>query len=1063
MNVLQRIICNKARQLRILSYMDYDELDEWILIDNNNEKKIKLPFTVKTNGPEKHVKLVKRINLKKVMYGEPYLFVLGDLDAIVYLNNKPYYGIDRWSRKIPLQYDGDNEPIIELHSATWRVFGEKYTPPIIHKIYLVYIHEELYKLTNKILWLMELADNLEDKDAKQELLDTVWNALQRIPLYTPTPQQLLIASEIEELKDFSVLFDELLRLSSSSPEKLVDAGLYGVDYDELDKYVKDASKSLEEGLAGLRKKYGKHGILHALGHAHIDAAWLWDPLETIWKITRTYAKAIRILNEYHEPVYVFSSALYLEWLRENNREVYEAVKDLFSQGRIIPVGGMWVESDVLITPSESLVRQFLYGQRYFEKTIGERCWIGWLPDSFGYSGSLPQILREAGIELFVLHKTEWNRYNKFPYHLFVWRGIDGSQVLAHVLIDAYNHEATARSLLRVWKKYNEKNLTPRLLYAYGYGDGGGGPNKDMVEKLLFYGREAPFTPKVEHGQVEKLVDEARKHWSELPVWYGEIYVELHRGTYTTNTRIKKYVWRLDYLLRLAEQVSLYDMLRGGEYPKDFFDKAWKTLLLAEFHDILPGTAVFTAYEQVYKDLQETITRVEKIIKDKLAKLAGVDHGYIVYNPLQWNRKELIEIEIDDESFPDVAEYQWIGKNKVLLPVEVPGFSAKTIRLKKTEKKPEKKPGNVNDTPVIVEISRDGSIVIKNKYLQVRINKEGLIESIYDFVAEREVLEKPSNILVVYEDIPHAWDAWDIDDENLRRGTVLKADKVEIVENGPLRARIRMVYKFRRSCFTVDLVMTNYSRRIDFYVKANIRDRRIFVKTWFYPAINSPKAIYETHYGVLERPVHRNTSWDRAKFEVPMLTWMAYEENGYGVALISPVKHGVSVYYNAIGLSLIKTPVYPDPLSDYGEINFMYSFMPYIGTWHTAGVHIEAKKIANPVYVAKSQGGTSVFGEIRPLIKIYKGSLIVETIKKAEDRDTVILRLYEPCNSRGEAVIETSLCIKSAWRTNILEDRLQQLEINDNKVIYKYRPFEIITIEISPEKPDQYPDKNIENS
>ncbi len=1030
--ILRRIIHNKLMNLKILSIRSYQELNNWYSCEKDSIA-YQLPLIIDSN--KEYTCIEKNIRINSY-YLKPILYIVGDIDAILKINDQIYYGIDRWSKEVDLSSLNGNYKI-QFLIRNRRVFGEKSKPIVIEKIFLVHVDPEIYSYTEKCLWLLELVQAIESMELRKELLGLLNESLKEIEIQVPSPEQIMIADSLGIIHYMSVLYDELLWYAKNKPEMLSKAGYGKIDYELLHEQIKQADKILEEKLGELLNKYPKNGVIHAVAHSHIDVAWLWSPKDTQHKVLRTIAKILSQLKRYPKAVYVLSSALYYEWLKENYPEIYKQVVEYVNRHRIIPVGGMWVESDTLIIPSESLVRQFLYGQKYFVREFGEKTWIGWLPDSFGYSANLPQILREASIKFFVIHKTEWNKYNRFPYYTFIWKGIDGTEIPTHVLINTYTQDCSAKSIINAWRKYSEKNILPRIIYAYGYGDGGGGPTDEMYRKLEYYGEKIPQIPRIVHGRLRDFYEEIFKKYNELPKWYGEIYIELHRGTYTTNTKIKYLVWFTDYILRVLEQIASLNMyIYNRSYPSELIECLWKKLLLSEFHDILPGTATREAYIDTEKILTEAIDLARRNIESMLLNLTGKPKGIIIYNPIQWRRKEIVEIDNTDEISCEQQSYN----GKCLIEVDVPGLGYVVI--------PHKHNMVENEEFRIKVFKNDYWIVVENKFYILKIDEHGRITSIYDKLAKREVLSKPSNIITIHDDIPHAWDAWDIDEYSLEHGKVLEPTKISLLENGPLRAVIEIIYEYRNSLIKQYIRITRDSRRIDFDIEASFKDRRKLVKVWFEPLLNAYEAIYDTPYGIIHRPTHRNTSWEKAKFETPMLSWMSLEENNYGFAIISPVKHGITTYFNKIGLSLIKTPIYPDPLSDAETIRFTYSIYPYIGTWLLAGVHVEAKKVANPLIVLPNNSGEQP-SELKSkrFIYISEDNIVLESIKKAEDNDSLILRLYEIGGKRGKVEIKFFKKVSTAWRCNILEEPVKELEIDKDRVVYDYRPYEIITLMI----------------
>ncbi len=1027
------ILYNKAKVIRDSSLRRLIEIDEWILQDEK-ERRIKTPYVLKESDTETRIRT--RVSLEAAENCSYYLYVPGDLSAIVLVNDRYYYGIDKGTRYVPLDGLG-NSVDIELIIPPRKFHGEKFVPNVIGKAYVVCIDETVKNFADKILWLLELARATRDADAAHDIVDSVDRVLKRIEAPVPSPSQILYGRKDLYPSYLQILYDELLCISRDNPAILTRAGYGRIEYGKWRKQVIDSMKYLEAILEELRGKYPKRGLVHAVAHSHIDVAWLWRPEDAVYKVARTLAKILTQFERRSRPKYVLTSGLFAKWMHDYYPELFGRLKKMVDANRVLLVGGMYVETDTMITPSEALARQLIYGQRMYEEFFGRKTRIGWLPDSFGYSANLPQLLREAGIRFFVIHKVEWNKYNRFPYHTFMWRGIDGTEVYTHVLLGTYSQKCSARSFIEAWEKYDERHLVPRFIYAYGYGDGGGGPTEEMYDKLEFYGEETPLTPRLIHGGLEEFVNEVEEKRDKLPVWRGEIYVEIHRGTYTTNTCIKKLVWLADYYARLLEQLLTWRYLRGGEYDNRMMDEVWEYILLSCFHDVLPGSSTNEVYREICSGLMEKITGMRDMASRILRELTGGRQGIIVYNPIQWDRAEIIEL---DPRYSKIIEpSQMSHDSRPLIRVKVPGNGYTLI--------PPGYMGEPIDDQTRAYVCGD-NICMENKYLRIVIDRRGRIVSMYDKEIDREVLEKPSGIIMVYEDIPHSWDAWDIDEYTLENGRVLDASSINIVEDGPLRSMARITYNDEDLSMDQYIVMYSGSRRIDFRASIRPFKRRRLVKAWFYPDVNAFYSWADTPYGVVSRPTSRNTSWERARFEVPMLSWTALEDGGHGFAVISPVKHGASIEFNRIGLSLFRTPMYPDPLSDSGDVSFTYSIMPYMGTWVEAGVHVEAEKLANPLFIAYMEKGEKASRPISErLLHVKSKNVVLKTVKKADKRDSIILRMAEIGNIKGELSIELGFPAGSAWRTNILEERIRKASVTDNIVRYKYRPYEIITLEI----------------
>lgn len=1015
----------KLHILKTISIIDIVELSTWRLLrDNNSYEIVELPLRIVK--PDKTARL-RRSMLVDPEKGFPLILFDGDFDAILLINNQYYYGIDMYTKKIPL-YGIYGEIDLELIVFPQRIVGEKYEKPFINRAYLIYTDRELESFIDRLIWLLDLSKQVEEEEVKQDLVDLVDQILAKIPLQNPDPKHFLIMKYYvnSHLSYYSMLYDELMRLSQTEPGKLREFGYGIINREELRRVITGLRSELIGKLKKLREKYGKRGLLYTIANAHIDAAWLWRAEDTAWKIAKTMAKIITQFKAYDKPVFVFSSALYAEWLKEKYPSLWDEVRKLIHKERIVPVTGMYVESDVYIIPSESLARQFLYGQEIFKKLIGKRSIIGWLPDCFGFSPNLPQIMKESGIKLFITHKVIWNEYNEFPHDTFLWRGIDGTAIPTHIVTGEMAKTADPKSLIELWRKYREKQVAPARMYPYGYCDGGSGPTHEMFDKLDFYGEETPVTPRIIHGGIADFIYIIMNNKDRLPVWYGDIYLETHRGAYTTDTCIKHGVWMLDYLLRTLEQIYTWLFIKGINYPEGEIERLWKTLLLAEFHDILSGTITYEVHEDICGKLAESIDKAKKLINKALKILANDRRGVIVYNPTQWRRREVIDI------------------NDVSIEVDVPGHGFKILPLDAVANN---RDNEVEESNLTLNDNGD-IIIIENSFFVIKISKKGLITSIYDKLAEREILRKPSALIKVYEDLPSEWDAWNIDEQCLKHSEELLANNVYIHRRDRYRVVVRTEYTYRNSNLFMDIIVYENSRRIDFRLETIWKDKWRLVKIWFYPDINSIRSLRDTQFGVYERSSHVNTTWEKARFEEPMLSWCSIEDESYGFAVISPYKHGVSIKFNEIGLSLIKSPVLPNPLSDAGHLIIKFSILPYTSSWSTSKIFVEAKKVRDPLYVFVNNDGTSRYEQIEDsFLEVEPDNIVVETIKKSSNGNNIVVRLYESANKYGLLNIKPKFEISKAWRTNILEDQIRELAVENNEIKYVFRPYELITIMI----------------
>ncbi len=970
------------------------------------------------------------------------LYIDMNRDALVYLDKKPYIGLDRFHKWVVID-DPLEKHLVSIKPYLTHTFGEASDGMRINRIVYLVVLENSWRLAQTLKYVLEAIEEINDESIASELIDIVAEALNSVEVESYSIDSLGVIIDVVEpsLRTFRELVDNLRILIAKQRDLLREAGFRPPDYRAIEDLSRRALENLWNRLRSITSKYWKEGALYAVSHAHIDVAWLWGWDETVGKVARTAVNTLYILDRYEEPVFVFGSALYYYWLKKYYPEIHDRVREYIAKGRWEIIGGTWVEADTILTPLESTIRQFYYGQKFFMEEYGVKASIAWMPDSFGFNPILPQIMKQSGIKYFATHKLCWNKYNKFPYHVFLWRGLDGTEIPSQMIIGGYGVDINPRIVKRIWTEYNAKNIIPKTLLVYGFGDGGGGPTIDHVEKLRVY-NNLPIYPRIEHGRLEDYVKELVEKLGEQrkPLkWFGELYLELHRGTYTTNFRIKHLVYKADYFLRVYETLS--SLLKWGygiECPVEEIDRYWRKLLLAEFHDILPGSSIYSVYEQTYRMLDELIDSVYKEILGKLfeaSELSGIGLP-AVYNQLPWERIEYIELDENMLEALDSIPYQNLGDGKILIRTRLPPLSISSIC-------------SIVEGPIDDRIYIDAlgdSIVIRNKHYIARINRRGEIESLIDRETGRELVSRPSNIIVAYEDIPHEWDAWEIDEDYDRKFWIINSEtKPEIIEDGPYRVRIRYRWRFRESTIVLDIIGYADKKEIVFRIRFDWKERNILVKTWFYPRINSDQALYDMGAGYIARPTHRNTSWEKAKFEVYKHKWVALRDDEHLFAVISHERNGVAVEYSDIGLSLIKAPVYPNPLSDYGVIDTYYAiwFGPAqsINDLYRVSYEIAYK----PIIVPGSKSGKHVSKSF-----IEVNGAIMENVKLCSDETgCIVVRLYNPLNKYVKASIKLWRKPREAFKTNILEEERYRDDVvlKGYEVKVDLRPFEIASIMI----------------
>jgi alpha-mannosidase len=759
----------------------------------------------------------------------------------------------------------------------------------------------------------------------------------------------------------------------------------------------------------LSKRGGDPSLtVSALGHAHIDLAWLWPLRETIRKGARTFSTVLRNMEKYPDYVFGASQPQLFQWMKEHYPALYAQVKQRVAEGRWEVQGAMWVEPDANIPSGESLVRQILYGKRFFRDEFGIDVANLWMPDVFGYSGSIPQILRKAGVPYFLTQKLSWSEFNTHPHHTFHWEGIDGSRVLVHMPPEGtYNSSAAPRAIARAEDGYLDKAVSDRCLVLFGIGDGGGGPGIEHLERLA---REkdlqglAPVTQEPAAAFFEKLAERS----AHYAVWRGELYLEKHQGTLTTQARNKRYNRKMELALRDLEFAAAQALrVSGKSYPSQELDRIWKEILLYQFHDILPGSSITRVYTESL-DRYAVLTEEVALLTAEAdrAWLGESGSGAAAVNSLSWDRME------------------WLKTDGGWRHVAVPALGASPVGDAVTEFPP------VTASPESLE----------NEYLLTRFSTEGDLVSVFDKIHGREILRpgEIGNALAVYDDGGDAWD-FASDYAAVTPDTCTLTGSVAFVD-GP-RAVLRQTRRYGESTITQTISLTAGSRRLEFETQVDWREGGKMLRTRFPLAVNADTARCEIQFGNIVRPTTRNTSWDSAKFEVCGQKWVDISETGYGVALLNDCKYGHNLQGNALDLNLIRTPGWPDPVADRAEHAFTYALLPHGGDFAVGGVVREAYALNAPLRVVPG-------GKAAPsLLRVNADHVIVEAVKKAEDDDALIVRLYEAHGAAARVTVQAGFAVRSAAVVNLMEEDAQPLAVVDDSIALDVKPFEIVTLRL----------------
>ncbi len=798
------------------------------------------------------------------------------------------------------------------------------------------------------------------------------------------------------------------------------------------------------------------------GHAHIDVAWLWTLGQTRRKAGRTFHTVLRLMEQFPEYRFTQSQPQLYDYVRQDYPALFEAIKQRVAEGRWEPIGGMWVEADCNISGPESLARQFLLGRAFFQDHFGPEAETPalWLPDVFGYAWALPQLIRQAGLEYFFTIKIGWSQYNRLPYDSFWWQGIDGTRVLTHFSTTpeeqdinsraTYNAMASPRSVYGTWLNSQHKEAQPTHLMSYGYGDGGGGPNREMLENIRALAA-FPGMPRTQTGRVR---DFFRRLEAEaggtLPTWNGELYLELHRGTYTTQGRNKRANRQSEFLLHDAEALAALAALVDPDYtyPAAELRRAWELVCLNQFHDIIPGSSIGEVYVESQAQYRE-VFRLGIAARDAALEALALHTGgdLVAANTTAFRRDSLF---FWPEALPDGQHLTRTDGEPVytqpteggmwVAPGDVPPYSLLPLTW------------TVGEGPLPAEGVSAAPDALENAFVRIEINAAGDISRLYDKASGREVLPEGAvaNQFQAFEDRPLNWDAWDVDifyDD--KQWLAEPAESIRVVEAGPLRATLEITRRILNSTYTQQLSLAYNSPRLDITTTIDWQERHVFLKAAFPVQVLAPQATYEIQFGNVQRPTHRNTSWDWARFETVAQKWVDLSEGGYGVSLLNDGKYGHDIRDNVIRISLLRSPVNPDPEADRGQHTFIYSLLPHAGGWdeHTVAA---AYFLNDPLVVGPGPGGAPL--EDAPpesFLAVDAPHVVIETVKQAEDGRGIIVRLYESQRRRGPVRLTTGFPLAEAWHTNLLEMNQAQLPVTGQEVSLAIKPYEIVTLRLVP--------------
>lgn len=761
--------------------------------------------------------------------------------------------------------------------------------------------------------------------------------------------------------------------------------------------------------------------LVATGHAHIDSAWLWPVRETIRKCARTWSNALELLEDNPELTFSASSAQQYKWMKDHYPQVWERLKAAVADGRFVPVGGMWVESDTNMPGSEAMARQFIAGQKFFREELGIQCEEAWLPDSFGYSGALPQIARAAGARWFLTQKLSWNETNVMPHHSFNWEGIDGSRIFTHFPpVDSYVSSLSAEDLDKAERQYSESGHGSLSLIPFGYGDGGGGPTREMVARAA---RQANLegSPRVRIGRPDEFFSEAQAELTSPSTWTGEMYLETHRGTYTSQVRTKQGNRRCEAALHAAELWAATASVREGvAYPYEQLEQAWHTVLLQQFHDILPGSSIAWVHREAEENYERVLAECAAIVDAAIAQLAGEGDLPLIVNAT---------------------------------PVELDGARPMAITAVGNAGAAGTADGAAHNdaaaTQVVALATADGEqTVLDNGRLRAVLDERGLLTSVYDAVAGREVVAPGAAALLfqVHADRPTMYEAWDIDPAHRRTTEDLTQPvSLEVVGSDA----VRVTHAYRSSTIAATVALRPGAHAVDVTVDVDWHEERRLLKLALPLDVKADQAASETQFGHVLRPTYVNTSWDEARYETVAHRWVHVGEPDYGVAVVNDSTYGYDIRRTwaddaaasatTVRASIIRGPKFPDPDCDMGEHTMRFRIVP-------GATYDDAVREAWALNLPTAQ--LTAAHEVAPLLVVDGEGCVVETVKLAEDRSgDVVVRCYEPRGCRSTATVRADFAHTGVVVTDLLESESgEPLAVSpDGAVHLMLRPFQIVTL------------------
>ncbi len=907
--------------------------------------------------------------------------------GILYLNGKMVQGLDTNHTDVLVDYDTDYDAVLYFY---------------------VGMHEDLVAMRPSLVEL--------DKEIEALYYDLKVPLDAAMVLDPKSNDHIQILKKLETAEGF---LDMREPYSAAYYEGIANARAY-------------LKKELFEGISGKND-----ALVACIGHTHIDVAWLWTLDQTREKAQRSFSTVISMMKQYPEYIFMSSQPQLYKYVKEAAPALYEEIKAAVKAGRWEVEGAMWLEADCNLSSGESLVRQIIHGKRFMKEEFDADSTILWLPDVFGYSIALPQILKKTGVKKFVTSKISWNETNKMPYDAFLWQGLDGSEIFTYFLTardhtpEGVNDNGTTyvgyirpSQVLGTWERFQQKEYNNETIITFGFGDGGGGPTRDMLEqqRRLSYGLPGFPATKIEKAgdlldRVEANFNKNRELLKRTPRWVGELYLEYHRGTYTSIAKNKKNNRKSELLFEEAEKAAPTDLvLLGGKYPsKEFYD-SWETILLNQFHDIIPGSSIFEDYEECDREYAAIRSLGEDIRSKKLKELAshtGKD-GLFVYNPNSFAASAAVDTKDGKRFVKDVPAMGW----KI-----------------------------VEELPLSDSVKLDGNTA-ENDFFRMEVNSDGEI-TLYDKINDRLVFAdgETGNQIQAFEDFPRAYDDWEITNYYKQKMWAVRDVKAITPITDGARKGFEIVKAFSHSTITQKIWLYDDVAKIDVETTLDWHEHHVILKAAFPTSVHSSVATYDVQFGNVERPTHLNTSWDAAKFEVCAHKWADISDAGYGLSILNDCKYGHNAEGNILKLTLLKCGTYPNPEADQGIHTFTYSIYPHAGTWRDADTVREAYLLNEPLTAFEVKAGDGKLDNEYSFLAVDQKNVIIETAKKAYDDESMIFRAYECVNKRTATTFTPGFEVKKAYLCDMLENELSELPVVDGKIKMTLGNYEIVTVKL----------------